>query len=125
MATPLLSDLVVVSWLSGHQRSPQSRAYRVDATSSDTPFGFFYTGRDGTRVGVLAPHGVTKAALVVDGVAATPVPVDSAGFASMLVRGQTGLLTEQSIEVQLFAASGQPVSEPVVPIQPLVGGGDA
>lgn len=124
MATPLLSDLVVVSWLSDHQRTPQSRAYRVDVTSSDAPFAFFYTARDGTRVGVLAPHGTSRAVLIVDGVETESVFVATSGFASLLVQGQTGLLAEQSVAVQLFASSG-PIGERVVPIQPLVGGGDA
>lgn len=122
MATPQLSDLVVVSWLSDHQRVPQSRAYRVDATSSDTPFAFFYPARDGTRVGLIAPNGTSRAVLVVDGVETQSVFVATTGFASMPVRGQTGLLAEQSIEVRLFAAFGQPIKELVVPLQPLVGG---
>jgi hypothetical protein len=122
MASPLLSDLVVVTWLDDHQSSPQSRAYRLDATSPDTPLAFFYTARDGARVGLVAPNGVAKAALTVDGVVARLVSVDSTGFASMPVQRQTGLLAEQSIQVQLFAASGQPVGAPVEPIQPLVGG---
>lgn len=123
MASPLLSDLVVVSWSSGDQQ-PQSRAYRLDATSPDTPFAFFYTTGESAKVGIVAPHGVTRAELVVDGVRQAAVPVDSSGFASMLVQGQTGLLAEQSVQVQLFGTSG-PVGEPVVPDQPLVGGGDA
>lgn len=123
MASPQLSDLVIVGWLSGHQRQPQTRAYRIDAASSDTPFAFFYTARDGTRVGVLAPHGAARAALIVDGVAGAPVSVDGSGFASMPVRGQTGLLAEQTVQVQFFEAAGKPISPPVIPSQPMVGGG--
>ncbi len=122
MVTPQLSDLVVVSWLSDHQRAPQSRAYRVDATSSDAPFAFFYTARDGTRVGLITPHGTSRAALVVDGVQTESVFVATTGFASMPVKGQAGLLAEQSIAVRLFDASGQPIRELVTPLQPLVGG---
>lgn len=125
MATPLLSDLVVVSWLSDHQQTPQSRAYRVDVTSPDAPFAFFYSARDGTRVGVLAPNGTSRAALVVDGVETASAFVATSGFGSILVQGQTGLLAEQSVELQLYGASGLPVGEPFSPIQPLVGGGDA
>ena len=122
MVTPQLSDLVVVSWLSDHQRTPQSRAYRVDAATSDAPFAFFYTARDGTRVGLIAPHGTSRATLVVDGVETESVFIATTGFASLPVHGQTGLLAEQSITVRLFAASGQPINELVVPLQPLVGG---
>jgi hypothetical protein len=124
MESPQLSDLVVVSWLSDHQRAPQSRAYRLDATSSGTPFAFFYTARDGTRVGLLAPPDVARAALVVDGRGSSPVPVDGTGFASMPVRGQTGLLAEQTIAVELFDSSGKPIEERVVPEQPLFGAGN-
>ena len=124
MASPQLSDLVVVSWLSDHQRAPQSRVYRIDATSSDTPLAFFYTARDSTQVGVLATDGVATAALIVDGKASSPTPIDGSGFASMPVRGQTGLLAEQTVEVQFLAPSGKPIGAPVVPEQPLFGAGD-
>jgi len=124
MASPQLSDLVVVSWLSDHQRAPQSRAYRIDARSSGAPFAFFYTARDGTRVGVLAPNGAAAAVLVVDGKASSPVPIASSRFASMPVHGQTGLLAEQTVEVQFFASSGKSIGERVVPEQPLFGGGN-
>jgi hypothetical protein len=124
MASPQLSDLLVVSWLSDHQRAPQSRAYRIDATSSGAPFAFFYTARDGTRVGVLAPIGAATAVLVVDGKASSPVPIGSARFVSMPVHGQTGLLAEQTVGVQFFASSGKPIGERVVPEQPLFGAGN-
>ncbi|HEX7104849.1 MAG TPA: hypothetical protein VF218_02705 [Acidothermaceae bacterium] len=122
MASPLLSDLVVVSWLSDHQRRPQSRAYRVDATSSEAPFAFFYTARDGTRVGVLAPHGSAMAVLVVDGVASAPVPVDGTGFVSMPVSGPSGVSAGHPIEVKLLSASGKPIGHPVVPLEAIAGG---
>jgi hypothetical protein len=124
MASPQLSDLLVVSWLSDRQRAPQSRAYRIDATSSDTPLVFFYPARDGTRVGVIAPDGVATAVLVVDGKASSPMPIDGAGFASLPVRGQTGLLAEQTVEVQFLASSGKALGDPVIPDQPLFGAGD-
>lgn len=124
MASPQLSDLVVVSWSSDSERTSQSRAYRIDAASSDTPFAFFYAARDGTRVGVLAPPGVASAGLVVDGKVSSPELVGSTGFASMPVKGQTGLLAEQAIAVQFFESSGRPIAQQVVPVQPIAGGGD-
>lgn len=128
MASPQLSDLVVVTWLSDVESGPRSRAYRVDSASSDLPFAFFYAARDGLRVGVVAPREAAKtqakARLTVDGVALPTTPVDSAGFVSLAVRGQSGLLAEQSIDVQLLAPSGKSLSQPFVPAQPMVGGGD-
>jgi hypothetical protein len=53
--------------------------------------------------------------LEVDGVEGPAVTVDANGFASMRVTGQTGLLAEQSLQVNLYDSAGHIVRTLPVP----------
>jgi hypothetical protein len=113
-----LSDLLVVVWsgppLNEGKRSSQGDgvpphqgvAYRLPPDVADFPLVFGYGNG---QVGVVVPSGVAKTSLVVDGEEGPQVPVDANGFASMTVTGQTGLLSEQTLQIDLYDASGHVV----------------
>lgn len=114
-----LSDLLVVAWsgppqqqFADHLRQGdgvpphQGAAFRLPPDVTDFPLVFGYGD---ALVGVVVPSGVAKTSLVVDGVEGPQVAVDANGFASMTVSGQTGLLGEQTLQVDLYDASGHVV----------------
>jgi hypothetical protein len=114
-----LSDLLVVAWsgppqqqFADHLRQGdgvpphQGGVFRLPPDVSDFPLVFGYGD---ALIGVVVPSGVAKTSLVVDGVEGPQAAVDANGFASMTVTGQTGLLAEQTLQVDLYDASGHVV----------------
>ena len=114
-----LSDLLVVAWsgppqqqFADHLRQGdglpphQGGVFRLPPDVTDFPLVFGYGD---ALVGVVVPSGVAKTSLVVDGVEGPQVAVGANGFASMTVTGQTGLLGEQTLQVDLYDASGHVV----------------
>jgi hypothetical protein len=114
-----LSDLLVVAWsgppqqqFADHLRQGdgvpphQGAVFRLPPDVTDFPLVFGYGD---ALIGVVVPSGVAKTSLVVDGVEGPQAAVDANGFASMTVTGQTGLLAEQTLQVDLYDASGHVV----------------
>jgi hypothetical protein len=104
-----LSDVLVVEWSGAPD---QDGEYRLRPDVPDFPVAFGYGG---ARIGVLVPHGIARTVLEVDGVEGPAVTVDANGFASMRVTGQTGLLAEQSLQVNLYDSGGHIVRTLPVP----------
>jgi hypothetical protein len=106
-------DVVVVAW-SGPEAKADAELLAPNA--ADFPITWDYPTGTGTRVGVLAPIGVSTVQLIVDGApASAPVAVDANGYASLVEPPYSGTVTGHTVAVAMLNSGGKSVSSLSVP----------
>lgn len=104
-------DVVILEW-SGDAPGLHGEIL-THSTSPEVPIAFAYRAVDGTRIGVIASPGATRAVLDFGGKASAPVSLDATGFASFRVTNPSPPPSNDATsdlevvaQVKLFDASG-------------------
>jgi hypothetical protein len=109
-----LSDLLLVTWDNDRNVVAQEAEDLAAPSTPDAPIAFTYEGVDGHQIGVLGAAGEHSAALDFNGQQLPAVPLDSTGFASLLVADDSWLTTN-GLGVDLFDPAGHVVARIAVP----------